>query len=82
MKIFDFNHCLALKSEGIQFFAANFCKKQNEDIVIFHPFKTKTEALSYLENNNDKEPFIIELNEDLKNLTNCVSGIKIFLNMQ
>ncbi|MDO8998968.1 MAG: hypothetical protein Q7W45_04310 [Bacteroidota bacterium] len=82
LKIFDFADCEALKKEGYCFFFTNFFKKETEEAVVLYPFKNRADALNYSLKITKDEPFIIEIDDELKTISQKLSDIKIYLQVQ
>ena len=81
MKPFNFADVIKLKKEGYAFLGTDFCEKKNGNFLILYPFRNEEAAKKFSKTDNESEPFIIEINDELKNITNKVFNIKIYIEL-
>jgi hypothetical protein len=81
LKIFDYSGCLSLKNKGYCFFIANYLAINNEEHIIFHPFKDEENALFFSKNTITTDSSLIPLNEELINLPSILSKVNIYIEM-
>lgn len=81
LKLFDYSGCLSLKNDGYCFFIANYLAINNEDQIIFHPFKDEENALFFSKNTSSTDSSLIPLNEELIRLPSILSEVKIYIEM-
>ncbi len=81
MKKLEFSDAIKLKKEGYNFLGTDFCEKKNGNFLILYPFKNEEAAKKFSRTDSETEPFIIEINEELKKLPEKVLNIKIYIEL-
>ena len=79
LKKFSYYHCLQLKELGYSYFGTDFCERPNENCLVLYPFKNQSAATKFSKTDPYLDPLVLEINDELKDLPDQISEIKIYV---